>query len=478
MMSEKAADLATAPCHFPTYQEIVTSDALPAPPVLSERSDLKIDIDQIPREHYTSLEFAKLEIERMWPRVWQIACREEQVPEVGDCHVFEIATYSILVVRSAPDRIQAYFNSCPHRGMKLCQGDTALNQIRCAFHGFTWSLDGRFLRGPASWEFRQLREGKFPLPEIRVGSWGGFIFINMNKDADPLEQYLANLPAHFAEWDYADYYLVSYIQKEFRSNWKCGIEAFIESLHTTETHPQLPFSGDVSIQYEVWPGNDTVSRFCQPVATLSEVEWEKAARNGMPSTGDIVDRMTKTYQRPTQIPIDSASQRPDAKARSLLAEASRAEAKNDTGLDFSGLSDTEVLDVIEYSLFPNIVLFRSLSLPLAYRFRPIHDDPNRCIFDLFIFARKPVQGPVPLAAEPRFLGPDDSYTESGLLPGWLGQVFDQDTENLAQQQAGLRAGIGPIILSDYQEVRIRHLHQTLRKYVFSEHGTLRVNQTG
>src|SRR5271170_848894 len=76
----------------------------------------------IPKERYTSQEFFDLEMERLWPRVWQVACREEEIPDVGDFLEYTIGDQSILVVRSDTDTITAFFNACAHRGTRLASG--------------------------------------------------------------------------------------------------------------------------------------------------------------------------------------------------------------------------------------------------------------------------------------------------------------------------------------------------------------------
>src|SRR3712207_8617533 len=56
---------------------------------------------------YTTLFRSELEKERLWSRVWQMACREEELPQVGDTMVYDICDRSYLLVRSAPDEIKA-----------------------------------------------------------------------------------------------------------------------------------------------------------------------------------------------------------------------------------------------------------------------------------------------------------------------------------------------------------------------------------
>jgi len=71
-----------------------------------------------------------------------MACREEDIPDVGDTLVYDICDLSILVVRSGPDTIRAFYNACLHRGRQLKEADGNNTELRCAFHGYCWNLDG------------------------------------------------------------------------------------------------------------------------------------------------------------------------------------------------------------------------------------------------------------------------------------------------------------------------------------------------
>ena len=98
----------------------------------------------IPKERYVSQEFFDLEMERLWPRVWQMACREEEVPRTGDFLEYVIGDQSILVTRSTPDVIRAFYNTCPHRGTRLATGvgNFATGEIRCRYHAWRFEFDG------------------------------------------------------------------------------------------------------------------------------------------------------------------------------------------------------------------------------------------------------------------------------------------------------------------------------------------------
>ena len=125
-----------------------------------------------------------------------MACREEQIPEVGDSVVYELADTSLIVVRTAPDEIRAYHNSCLHRGTQLRTSSGKVKNFRCPYHGFTWNIDGTLHEIPCGLGLPDhVDEAEFCLPEAQVGTWGGFVFVNVDTDAAPLEEYLEDLPA-------------------------------------------------------------------------------------------------------------------------------------------------------------------------------------------------------------------------------------------------------------------------------------------
>ena len=225
-----------ARCPAPSVQEVVRADGdgekLPASYRI-ESYKWRSDAD-IPFERYTSPEFFKREIDRMWPRTWQWACREEHIPEAGDYYVYDIGPYSWLIVRTASGDIRAYQNACLHRGTKLKPSftDGWTPKLACPFHGWTWDLDGKLAELPCAWDFPHVAREKFNLPEARVGVWAGFVFINMDEHAMPLEEYLAPLPAHAAHAELQDRYVALHVQKELPCNWKVASEAFVESYHT------------------------------------------------------------------------------------------------------------------------------------------------------------------------------------------------------------------------------------------------------
>jgi nitrite reductase/ring-hydroxylating ferredoxin subunit len=441
----------------PMYQEIIAADTRPTPAIFREYSEVDIDMPRVPRARYVDKKFFDLEIERLWPRVWQLACREEQIPEIGDCLTYESPGASLLLVRGQENEIKAFYNTCRHRGMKLCAADTSVRELRCPYHGFTWNLDGTLAKVPSRWDFPQIRDNDFRLAEVRVERWGGFVFINRDANAPSLQSYLGNLPRHFADWPREDVYLATNVRKTIRANWKACIEGFVESFHIIELHSQAKeFAGDSSTQYDVWPGDENISRFLEPVGFQSDECPTKLSEH------EIYSAMMRTVMGEAAVP----SLPHGASARSVMAEMSRSGISKLDGRDYSQLSDTEALDPAQYSIFPNIVIFRSLGYPFLYRFLPVRDDPHSTVFEFMFFRPKPKDNsPIPEVKRVD-LGEHDSYADCGALPPWQGLIYDQDSTGLAMLQDGLRAGApDDLNLSRYQEVRIRHMQQTLMRYL-------------
>lgn len=443
-----------ARCPGPSTRDVILSDGDSPPEKLVTESPAYLGSEDVGYDRYISPAFFQAEVEKLWPKVWQWVCREEQIPETGDYITYDVGPYSLLVVRTAPDTVKAYHNACLHRGTQLRPSETsgAANDFKCPFHGWTWSLDGELKSLPCRWDFPHVEDEAFRLPEVKVARWGGFVFINMDPDAGPLEDYLGVLPAHFRDgWDLAARTTVLHIQKELPTNWKAAMEAFLEAYHVVETHAQaLPTAGDANAQYDIF--GDHVSRFVHTVGFPSPHYDQPISQT------EILQKMRVTPET-TEVPEGST-------ARRVAADHLRRQLGEQWGVDLAGYSDSEMLDSIEYHLFPNMCMFPGVSLPMIYRFRPIGMDTGRTVFDLlFLAPRKPGE-PLALAPAPTCLSAEQSYAEAeGMDPG-LGAVYDQDTDNLAMQYRGFQASKKRgQTLGDYQEIRIRKFHQMIDAYL-------------
>jgi len=447
-----------ARCPGPSVQEIIRGDAHPAPAVLAHEHYEFLGDEDIPYERYTSQAFFDREMEKVWGKVWQWACREEHIPDPGDHYVYEIGHHSIIVVRTQDNGIKAYHNSCLHRGTRFRseEGCGHTSELRCPYHGWTWTLEGELKSVPCAWDFPHVEPDNFKLPEVKVALWGGFVFINLDENAESLESWMGVLPEHFATWDLDNRYVELHMAKELPCNWKAAQEAFLEAYHTMETHPQLLNGvGDANVQYDIY--GDHVTRFFAALGISSPHLETPLTEQQLLDLMLVGDR---------SVLGDDLKLGEGETARVVMARYLRRALGEKYKADLSRFSDAEIIDTIEYHLFPNMVLFPGLSLPMVYRFRPIGNHTDRALFELLFLRPLPDSGERPEPAEPVFVGVEESYSSVPGMDPDFGAVYDQDTNNLRNQQRGfLAAKKKGQTLGNYQEARIRHLHRTIDKYM-------------
>ena len=152
-------------------------------------------------------------------------------------------------------------------------------------------------------------------------------------------------------------------------------------------------------------------------------------------------------------------------ARTYVAETNREMFSEIIGEPLDQATKSELEDAILYMLFPNTQVWTGYHGNIVYRFLPNGDDHTSCIFETMILMRYPKGTKKPDPAEKNTLRPDQAFSEAPEIGG-LGPVFDQDDSNMAAVQKGMIASRkGKVSLASYQESRIRHLHQTIDKYL-------------
>ena len=412
-------------------------------------------------DRYISKDWAAREIDKIWRKTWQLACRVEEIPNPGDHIVYDIVDDSLIVarghdgVKSAPSSIRA----CTAAPSFAPRG-AASSSWSVPFHAFTWNLDGSF-RGDARGMGLPPHR---PQPTSicrrhRSASGAASSSSTSTPRAEPLDTYLENLPEHFAGFALEDRWKAAHVAKLMPCNWKLALEAFIEAYHVSSAHPQvMGYYGDENTQYDVWPGVRHTSRMISVQGVPSPARAET-------SGDETIRQMRRDVPFFAGEPILHGD---DVTPRAALAERARAKIGKASKRDMSALSDCESLDLIEYLLFPNMVPWGGQSLPLVYRFRPNGHDPDSCIMEImYLFAKAP-DGSHPPPAKVTWLGLDAKWADAPEL-GSAAKVADQDTSNLRRIQRGLKASKKPgVTLAQYQESRIRHFHMTLDAYMAAE----------
>jgi phenylpropionate dioxygenase-like ring-hydroxylating dioxygenase large terminal subunit len=405
--------------------------------------------DPIPKERYTSPDFARLEWERMWTKVWLLAGRESDIPAPGDYFSFEIGAESILVIRQPDGSIGARYNVCKHRGNRLREpGRGHAGEFQCSFHGWRYALDGSLIEALDPHCFPQGLPDRLSLTPVRCDSWAGFVFVNLDPAAGSLREYLGIVPEHLDPYGFESWKVAFDCSIEIECNWKTCVDAFNEAYHIAATHTwTMAFTDDVKTLYDCY---DRHTRMIFP-------ELQASPRH--PGAGTVTSEMKEYFLKRVGVDVESFEGGP-ADARAAFAEAVRKLGPS-LGADFSGLNESQMCDDFHYTIFPNVT-FNTHSLFLwVFTHRPHPEDPNKMFFDFISLMNAPAQD-IPRPEKRRFRTADGD-TLAGACEG--GDLLDEDLYNLPRIQAGMRSAAFEALHLGTQEVRIRHFHDTLMRYV-------------
>jgi len=414
-------------------------------------------------ERYYDHNFAAMELEKVWKKQWLFAAREEDIPAVGNRVNFDVGPLSFFIIKSAENEYKAFYNACLHRGTQLCVGREQGSTIRCPYHGWQWNIDGSLKFIPGHWDFPEITRNNGALPEVRLAVWGGFIFINTDDDAPPLEEVLSLMPSHLSDFEPQNRYTKARFRKVVKANWKAVQEAFMESYHAMTTHPEaMAFAGEGQSQYDIWPtGAGAIGRAVTP--------------NGIPSIyadDDITEvdsafgmlKAIRDWHYPDVEMPEPDNNRP---GREQAADWLRR-AWESTYKRSNPAPDSVFLDSCLYFLYPHFCIWLSEATPLTYQFLPHETDPNLSYFDVRLLVPWPAGEERPSSALPKEIGADETVSHEAPEFKMLAYIFDQDMSNLPRVQRGLRA-VNPkapyLRLGRYQESLIQHWHELMDKHM-------------
>jgi phenylpropionate dioxygenase-like ring-hydroxylating dioxygenase large terminal subunit len=397
---------------------------------------------RLSKTRYISREFLRLEFERMWSRVWQVAGVAADLAKPGDYFTYQIGNDSILVVRQI-DGVRAYHNVCRHRGTMLCESAAGhARSFRCPYHHWEWEIDGRLKAIPLREKFPQIRgDDDLGLREIAVCVWAGFVWVNFATSPERLEDYLDGIGPMVDAYRIDDYALIEDQTIEIECNWKVAVDANSEYYHIRTVHPEL-----VSLYDE----RQTSARTCGR-HTLIFAPFGIPSSSLPVSSRETVNDMLRFF-------LQEAGIEPE-RFTGTGTEVRRAVQKHlrqSGDYEFSDLSDEQLTDYHSYLIFPNVV-FNMFGLRLVVvRYRPHPSDPERVLLDQQQFLR--TRKGEPCAARP-------SHRQFRQGEGSAGLVSDQDASMMVRVQKGLRSnGRTEILLGD-AELGIRQFHHVLDEYL-------------
>ena len=196
----------------------------------------------LPAAAYYDPDRFQLELARIWYRTWIYVCRSSELAKPRSFRTFELGDQRLLLVRDDAGAVQAFHNTCRHRGAALCleaRGELRSPAIVCPYHAWTYNLQGDLLRtsskrNPTSFDVRD-----HSLYRVRVTDWQGFIFVSLAADPPALATQFDTPLNRLDAWNLADCVVGHVSHKTMQCNWKIFWENYNECLHCPAVHPKL-----------------------------------------------------------------------------------------------------------------------------------------------------------------------------------------------------------------------------------------------
>jgi carnitine monooxygenase subunit len=204
----------------------------------------------LPYAWYTDPEVLRREQERIFRSAWQYAGHIGELPEPGTYTTTRAGRTPVVVTRARDGELRAFLNVCRHRGFPVADGAGRRETIQCPYHAWTYDLDGSLRSAPRSEEIADFPRSELGLCRIAVDTWGPFLFVNTQRDPEPLAEALGSMPAQVAELglDVEELVFYSRWEAELDANWKIVCENFLECYHCQVAHPQLAEMLDTSAE--------------------------------------------------------------------------------------------------------------------------------------------------------------------------------------------------------------------------------------
>jgi choline monooxygenase len=179
------------------------------------------------------------ERERIFSRTWQVIGHVDQVQNAGDYFTTELNGEPLLIVRGVDGRLRGFYNVCRHRAGPPAEGCGSRKVFRCAYHGWTYDLDGSLICATEIEGVENFHPRDFALAPVRVEEWFNFIFVNLNPQAEPLGVCLKVLTEQFERFPFRTMKLFERRTYEMNCNWKTYVDNYLEGYHLPSVHPGL-----------------------------------------------------------------------------------------------------------------------------------------------------------------------------------------------------------------------------------------------
>lgn len=233
----------------------------------------------IPSPWYFDASIAELEQQSVFGRTWQVAGRIDQVNEKGSFFTADVAGEPIVVARGEDSVLRAFYNVCRHHAAAVVtEAQGCAKQFRCPYHGWTYANDGT-LKGMVEFEgvcdFDRARNGLVP---VSVATWENFVFVNLDRQASPLQDFLGAIPGLVAPLHLSKN--MKFFDRRIytlQCNWKVYVDNYLDGgYHVPHAHKGL----SSVIEYTKY----TIENFERACLQSSPLSSGKKSESGVAAT--------------------------------------------------------------------------------------------------------------------------------------------------------------------------------------------------
>ncbi|MEL7097539.1 MAG: aromatic ring-hydroxylating dioxygenase subunit alpha [Pseudomonadota bacterium] len=212
-------------------------------------------IRSLEARYYTDPAVFQAEQAGLLARTWQFACHASELAEVGDYVAFEMAGESLFSIKGRDGVIRTFYNVCQHRAHQLVQGTGRTRVVVCPYHAWTYELTGALRAAPNSKTVPGFEADKICLTEVRTEVFVGFVFVNLDPAAKPMEDWFPGARAELEEWvpQWDRLAPLEWVEIPERCNWKVSVENYSECYHCSLNHPTFATGVVKPETYDIQP---------------------------------------------------------------------------------------------------------------------------------------------------------------------------------------------------------------------------------
>ena len=254
-------------------------------------------LPDIPAGRYTDPAFFELEQTHIWQKSWLFAAHIDELPLPGSYRRWDNAGQPVVIVHGDDGVIRAFYNTCSHRGAPVVTEESGRRaRLTCKYHGWTYTHQGDLVSVRDPEDFSDLDMSCRGLIGIRCEMFGNLIFLNFDKNAPSLLEWLGPIADEWTEFQFDKCRLAARHSFVLDCNWKIAMEAntevyHVKSIHPTTVAPVLDDRRNVNTLYPNGHGRMVAPR---PAGKNSAMSLP-ASPNEIDTVGEIARTCTQSY---------------------------------------------------------------------------------------------------------------------------------------------------------------------------------------